>query len=401
VPVCVFAAAGLADPPEQILDAPFYSFDADSPTVQADIGIHADDILAKAPNPAPPNVAVDGVNLGLGQMGDEIDALSSANAGFPNSQEFLLLFSIDRASVANAPPHPLLVAENVLYNALDQAARGHGSGDQFMSLDMFTRAGGPASRSAAARVPATSVQTKNQYNEGGSDFGGEPKDGSARPNGPIPQDNVVSMMLTGRSGGGLGEVYFSVTRDSPSLAMLPGDGGELANGAYIFFNPDALNPGSESVVFASSTDLGLDPNDDIDAMIVFDTDGNGIFNNPIDHVLFSLAHASPSLVTIPGASAASPAAHVFQVGAGSASPSVFALAENMGLGNPLDNVDALDYVVCVIENEPNPTEFDCALQYGIRGPMVPAQSDWGLILLTLSMLVVGAILIGRMKHRPA
>ncbi len=411
--ICVVTVASVAGPPVQIVDPPFYSFDAGSPSIDPAVhpvtGLHAKDILALMPDPAYPAVAAPGANLGLTDPDDELDALSSRNSDVSLGDEFLLLFSIDELSVANMPPDPELVSDNVPHNGLEQAVQGHAAGDQFMALDQFDRSG-PISRGGGSRVATTSVQTRNQHNEGGTDFGGEPEKGSKRLGGNGGEgragapDDVSSMMLTDRSAGGLVEVYFSAKAGSPSLATLPpGDGS--ANGAYVFFNPNA--PGaSATTLFASASQLGLDdPSDDIDAMIVFDTNVYGEFDDG-DQVLFSLTATSPSRLTIDGHSVVGAAADVFQITFGELSPSTYANAENLGLGalvmgQDVDNTDALDYVFCVIDGNPNPSPRDCAREYAIRGDPVPAVSDWGLVVMILLVLGTGALVIRRRSRRVA
>lgn len=412
--VCVVTVASVAGPPVQRLDPPFYSFDAESPSIDPAVdpvtGLNADDILGLRPDPAYPAVEASGADLGLGQDGDELDALSSRNSDVSPGEVFLLLFSMDERSVAEAQPDPELVGDNIPYNALQQAAQGQGAGDQFMALDQFDRSG-PISRGGGSRALATSVQTRNAHNEGGTDFGGEPENGSRRAGGNRgegragPQDDVSSMMLTGRSAGGLVEVYFSVKAGSPSLATLP-QGGGIANGAYIFFNANAPDPATETALFASASQLGLrDPLDDIDAVIVFDTNGNGEFDGT-DQVLFSLTGTSPSRLTITDHSAIGAAADVFQISFGDLDPSIYAKAENLGLGGldqgeDVDNIGALDYVFCVIDQNPNPSDRDCARAYAIQGNSVPTVSEWGLILLTLCVLAAGSVVIRRTSRRVA
>lgn len=397
---------------------PFYSFDRESATIdpeqKPETDLHAYDILKLVQGPEVSDVgrAVPGADLGLEDPADELNALSSGNPGLvdppglgPNV-EFMLLFSIDQDSAPTTEPDKWVRGQNVPYNAQEQAEKGHAAGDQYMALDKFTRKGGPMSGDGGSRVSATSVQLRNQYNEGGSDFGGEPERGSgsgARSEGPFGLDDVVSMMLTGRSAvqytDGLTEAYFSVKAGSPSLNTLPGYEGETANAAYIFYYDANADP--TPAVFATSAALGLTPDDDIDAMIVFDTNNNHVFDEP-DQVLFSLTATSPSLGAIGGGSVT--AADVFTVWAvGDLNPphpsaSLFASADNLGL-LATDNVDALDYFVCMIGG--NASARACAGQYGIRGHRVPGISDWGLVVFTLLVLVTGALVIRRRSSRVA
>ncbi len=111
------------------------------------------------------------------------------------------------------------------------------------------------------------------------------------------------------------------------------------------------------LLYASRGELGLMQADDIDAMIVFDADEDGWFGGE-DLVLFSLAPGSPSLSMIPGVSAEGAAADVFVVSP-SSPPAVFASAEELGLGAPTDNIDALDLHIYVEKSRQ-------AVQHGIR-----------------------------------
>ncbi len=408
--LCMGVFVGTSEADRKWLSPPFYSFDGESPTIEAVTDLDAYDILQlEAGDDVVPSsivIAVHGNTLGLGDP-DELNALSSGNLGvvyppgLPADKEFMLLFSIDRDSTGILPPHPALIHARVPWNALEQAVKLHAAADQFMALDEFTR--GAALGNAGSRVAATNVQTRNQYNEGGTDFGGEPPRGSgdgARSEGSLEQDSVVSMMLSGRSevqyATELTEVYFSVKTGSPSLGTLGGGGGDAAT---IFYNPIVKDA---TTVFATSAALRLTPADDIDAMIVFDTNENHVFDGT-DQVLFSLTRTSPSLATIDGASPIAPAADVFTHSADDdpdqppPSPRVFANADNLGLGHPLDNVDALDYFVCEIGGD----VIACGQLYGIRVRGVPAVSDWGLVVFTLLVLGTGALVIRRRSSRVA
>ncbi len=121
-----------------------------------------------------------------------------------------------------------------------------------------------------------------------------------------------------------------------------------------------------SSVYASFLDLGLRREDDIDALIVFDAESDGLFNG-MDEVLFSLAPGSPSLATIPGASAVGAAADVFVARPGRA-PAVHAPASVLGLGHPNDNIDALDYTLC-------DDAAACAIVHGIRAVAADFNDD--------------------------
>lgn len=158
----------------------------------------------------------------------------------------------------------------------------------------------------------------------------------------------------------------------------------MPSGANIYFNADPAG-GKQTVLYASFGDLGLMQGDDISGMVVFDSDGAGSFDgvfNGLDQVLISLTENSPSLLTIdPGAVASS--ADVFSVDA-SGNAVVFARAAELGLDASTDSVDAVDLLPCTDATA-------CALLHAIRQPPIPAVSTWGMIVMTVLMLVAGTL----------
>ena len=145
----------------------------------------------------------------------------------------------------------------------------------------------------------------------------------------------------------------------------------MPSGAHVFLHRAGIIS-----LFASFADLGLVQDDDIDALVVFDADLDGQFDES-DHVLFSLTPwpDSPSLENIVGASAVGAAADVFLAAPGQA-PRLFASAVNLGLGAMLDDIDGLEIVPC---GDP----LACATQSSIRrvpgdfdGDADIDQSDW-------------------------
>ena len=334
--------------PIEPLPVPDYSFDLTSWTVQAGIIDARDVLVLDFPYPA---ALVPGAALGLASPYDDLDALSAANAFVTAQDTFGLLFSVDGESVGLAPPDPLLIAMNVPYNVADQAVRGHACGDQFMSTHLFTQLGG------LGGPMSNNVLCRNNYDEGGTDFSGQPPT-SAHTTVPTwaPRDVLSATGRLVRAGEVVVNVYFSVTADSPSLETLPIYG--YPSGAAIFFNASPLTF-TPSTLYATFVDLQLVPADDIDALVVFDGNQNRYFDGS-DQVLFSLAPDSPSLGTIPGASPDAAAADVFVVAPGQA-PAVFASAADLGLGHPQDNIDALGFFCC-------DDALLCAARHGIRSP---------------------------------
>lgn len=436
-------------PPVDPLPAPTFSFDLASPKVAN--GAVQGDMLLK---PAPPVLTIEreGWTLGLGLLTDDVDGLSVAHAAQAADAPFVLLFSVDRATVGLAPPDPALVALARPYNVLDQASRGHAAGDEFMSTTPFTldqSLGG-----TAAVVLWNDVLLRNNFDEGGTDFVAEPETSAETVVIEALQDNVDALTVVASA---TDVLYFSVTKDSPSLAGLHGR--PVPSGADVFvFVPgngqrEAPGPGMRSDVaassengapscqadccqqasalysdcragggtveecaalahdqlrsclqdicgipaptppglYASSLDLGLRQGDDIDGLIVFDHDGDGLFSGA-DRVLFSLTPNSPSLSTLPGASSAGAGADVFLMTPGLAEPVLFAAAATLGLGHADDDIDALDF-------EPCTDPVTCAVAHGIQAnASIPATSTWGLVLLALLMLVAGTLRTARRNH---
>ncbi len=350
--VSAVAAASRAAPPISPVPVPEYSFDWESPKVQ-DFIVGAGDVLQlDAPNPTP---AVGGPALGLNSPYDDIDSLSGGNPTVSPTATFQLLFSVDRSTVGVATPDSMLAGLEVPYNPLDQAVKNQAAGDQYMSSGLYTRSG---SRLRGLRS-GNATLNRNNFDEGGTDFAADPPTSAAEANNmfvPGPQDNVDATGYLSRGGtvGGPINIYFTLTAGSPSLSTLPH--GAMTSGANIYFqaDPGDANP---TELYAEHQQLGLAAADDIDAMIVFDGNTNGHYD-VFDQVLFSLAPGSPSLSSIPGASTNGAAADVFEV-AGGQNPVLFTSASDLGLGDDLDNIDALELWFC---NDP----VMCAAEGGIR-----------------------------------
>jgi len=356
----------LASPPTDPVPTPLYSFDRQSPSVQqpGPIANPDDVLLIDTPN-GPPVVAIQAGMLGLGQPNDDLNAISYSKSGLMPTQEFVLLFSVDRNTSGDVPPDPLLFASEAPFNVADQAARGHAAGDAFISLSSFTVMG-PVARGLRTSV-VSNTQAKNQYDEGGHDFGGKPET-SSRDNTTGAIDGVDSfgyeMPVSARGVPLPASLYYSVDPLTPSLATLPGN-----SAADVFFHIDPTNPGAIPQRFASAANLGLQSTDDIDALVVLDNDDNGMFNVG-DVVFLSLAPGSPSLSgpqaiqNISSNGAADVIAARF-IAAGTIVLEVFAPAAELGLVGPTDNVDALEIVLCT-------DPLVCGLGAGIR----LVRGDW-------------------------
>lgn len=345
----VLAIAGLpraifSAPPVNPLLPPLYSFDLASPTVTNGF-VEADDVLAlNFPFPVP---VITGAALGLGAAGDDLDGLSGANSLVSDTATFMLRFSVDRDSTGAVPPDPALVNLGLPYNVADQAARGHQAGDEYISMQLYTR------QSTGGTPGGNHTLSRNNYDEGGTDFGAQPPTSAQSMAVGAPQDNVDGLAASEATAA----VYFSATATSPSLATLPGGSGSGVH-VYRFVS-------GTTTLYASAAQLGLQQADDLDALVVFDTNANGLFDGT-DQVLFSLAPGSPSLATLQGASAVGAAADVFSVSPGIV-PQLFASASSLGLGAASDNIDALEILPCT-------NSLGCLLDHSIR--LVLADFDY-------------------------
>jgi len=126
-------------------------------------------------------------------------------------------------------------------------------------------------------------------------------------------------------------LFFSLARGSPTLlaGTIPGSTG---SGADVYVDPDPGAPASPQI-YATPAQMGLDPNDDIDGLIVFD---NGdLFFTPEDQILFSLAPESPY---------GGPGILYTTNGGGVFAPLIF--PQQLGLLPFGDNVNMIDFVPC-------------------------------------------------------
>jgi len=124
-------------------------------------------------------------------------------------------------------------------------------------------------------------------------------------------------------------IYFTVDKVGPSFAGLPSD---------IFFTPFS---GAVPTTFSTAAQIGVtNPRDNVDAIAVWDVNGNGKADPGLDYVVFSLDRGSPSLG---GASAADLFVSDFS---GVFCP--FLRAKSLGLER-CDNVDAVDVEIDQVE----------------------------------------------------
>lgn len=336
---------------------PFFAIDPNSPELAfgyspAQVLLPFDPFLPQDPNypfnPLFPIVVFEPRQLGLVRA-DDLDALSLTDP-VSSGIEFALTFSVDRRAQGAVAPDPNLVAAGFSFNVADQAAKTQEAGDAYMVTRRFNRSG-PLS---LLRGPGgNNTLVINQGDAGGVDFSARPLDGPQDPaSGPVTNVNGgagsapnSALTLTGR-GVPLPRKYpqrlfFSLAAGSPTLknTTIPGSTG---SGADVYVDNNTFSPLGQNT-FAAHFQLGLQHDDDIDALIVFEN-GNHTLDSA-DQFIFSLAPGSPSLGSTLSAG------DVFVVSPGSP-PSLFCAAELLGLvrqpgapGNG-DNVDMLDFLPC-------------------------------------------------------
>ncbi|MBN2563808.1 MAG: hypothetical protein JXQ75_23075 [Phycisphaerae bacterium] len=386
---------------EDPLPAPHFSVDRDSP-LSVNGFVTAADVLEKPG----PTVKYPGTNLGLYDGDDDLDGISYNRAetvGF--TQDFLLLFGVHRLSVGAVPPDSGLVGSNRPFNVSDQALRHQVPGDLYMTLDAFRRQdrhaprGGDRSQNVTPCVNLPQRLDRGRANNNTlcvnqGDTGGVDKDlspeaapvqqggakgrsflclrdtGSGSSGGADNSDATAYPPGSGRGGSDPG-LFFTVTADSPSLqGSLPGE-----SGADVFLAHDP-SIADEPVLYADAVfDLGLigpPGGDDIDALIVFDEDGDGTLDPGVDQILFSLAPGSPSL-NVWKLSAADILASFGEGGF-----YVFLPAVALGLEGMADSVDCLELTVT---SDPVADVYDHAIflvwpgDYDKNGTLTSADCD--------------------------
>ncbi len=322
------------------LNPPLFSIDQLSPEV-LDGPLHAADVLVPG-EPNFPVVVIPAEGMFLLDGNDDLDALSFWPWEGCTTTEVVLIFSVDRGSVGEVPPDPVLVDMGYPFSVQDQAWKNQAAGDAFMSLLLFTRMGPipPPGRPSHANNNTLVV---NNGDAGGVHFGLSPQGES--PADPQPPGTAQSDADAGAGTqppapgpggrGGPAPVLFSLTADSPSLQVLPGTG----SGADVYLDQQPHDPGEGEALYVGPGELGLVPGDDIDAMIVIDVAYDWQFNPGVDQIIFSLAPGSPSLYE----GGYGPADLFTSSGNGMFAP--YCSAEQLGLA-PTDNLNLLDYVVC-------------------------------------------------------
>lgn len=243
---------------------------------------------------------------------DNIDALSANTPSSPDLQ-YHLIFSADRASLGQV---------GTPFRA--EAANGQAASDLWWTnLTGGTLVGSMAGGGCvpwAIAPPHVRLANQTAYNLIRTAAAGV----AVAP----PQDNVdaVELDVLDTNGDGIHDVnaYFSLDAASPSL------GGWSP--ATLFFS--AAGSGA-FVPFSITSQIGLAADDDIDALVMWDS---GVIGSPdpgVDYVLFSLAPGSPTLTTY----GVSPAMIFVSDFTGRVCP--FDGPGPLGL-LPADNVDGLD-----------------------------------------------------------
>lgn len=344
----LMGVATSAAPPhyaDEPLPRPQFTIDADTP-LSALLG-SATVLEQGDPEGDNPIVVYSETDLGLTPF-DDLDALSYnredvASAG----QVFLLLFDVDRDTVGQALPDPVLVANNQVFSVPDQAAKNQAAGDLFLTLDGFDRAGNVVHDGTRTEHSNNTVAV-NQGDTGGVDRNLSPEKSASQASTGTEDNSNGSAYPSGTTRGSRnGRLFFSLTSDSFST----GD-----SGANVFMDSEPSQPGKDGL-YAQASDLQLQLADDINALVVMDVLDDEFFG-PGDKLLFSLAPGSPSLGSFD-------AATIFSFSFGAPSIEVFAFSDQLGLGDVDDSVDALE-VVPVLPPEPGPwTPFDEAMSHAI------------------------------------
>ena len=323
---------------------PLFSIDLVSPEVLTGT-VGASDLLLPGELDTP-EIIVPAEGMMLVDAADDVDALSFGLWEGCTITEFVLLFSVDRISEGSVPPDETLVGLGFPFNVQDQSVKHQAAGDAYMSLLLFTRLGAiPPGRDS---LSSNNTLTVNQGDAGGVDFSLSPQ--GVSPNTPVlssEQSNVnagsgaqppsapgVLRAERGERPGPPNQVLFSLISESPALQILPGTG----SGADIYIDYQPLEHDGGLVLYAAPSELGLIHDDDIDAMIVVETDFANGFTPGVDQIIFSLAPGSPSLVGTlgPGDLFTSSGNGIF---------GVYCFADQLGLYSS-DNLNMLDYLVC-------------------------------------------------------
>ncbi len=282
--LCVLALGGPAS--AQILTQPLFSVNPGGPSTF----LRPDTIyinLAGAPLPVG-----GGTGIGAGAERDDLDGYSVGLPPDGPNSDFIVCVSVDPATVGKAPPFPATpfpTGPLPPFNVFHQSERNQHPGDAYLSSEAYNRITGilPPPISSGLTTNFLSINQSAPYflNYGLLPIG----DPNVQFPKGTPADDVDGV---GRINGTVVlDLYFTMSRDSPSLPNIAGAGED--SGADVFFDPNPLIGGNEGF-YADAGQLGLTTQDDIDGLTVFDLNNNGRFDGN-DQVLFSLTRDSPSL----------------------------------------------------------------------------------------------------------
>ncbi|MFQ5807249.1 MAG: hypothetical protein ACE5I3_12440, partial [Phycisphaerae bacterium] len=259
---------------------PLFSIDLASPEVTGGFLLAGDLLLPTGPNM--PVVEIPAAHLSLFDPADDVDALALGALDVGTEDTFAIIFSVDRDALGAVPPDPNMVAFGFPFNVQDQAIKNQAASDAFMPLFLLDRFG-PIPPQPGRSRSANNTLVINGGDAGGVDFRLHPQ--GLSPSTPNPPGSSQSdadsasgteppPALRAADDGtarrpGYDAIFFALTAGSPSLPTLPGTG----SGADIYLDTDPAGPGGETL-YAEPAVLGLTPEDDIDAMLIFE---NGDF----------------------------------------------------------------------------------------------------------------------------
>lgn len=287
------------------------------------------------------SILVKGADIGL-QNGDELDGLSTNKI---TTEFFFLFFSVDRTTIGGASPIGTMGPLGFVhpFNVKNQVGRRQACGDVFVGTEIY-------SASSDLRVGGMGLFNNtlclNQAVMSGQNCNLAP---ARDPRKTVPAaaalDNLDAMTdcCSGRYNqqgfiGGGKPYYLSLSTDSPTLPTVPDSTPSGADVLYYDIVADEL------LTWATAADLGLQPGDDIDGLIVGDSvdsnDETGSWEED-DFVIFTLKRGSPSLTTT-ASSAADVFIRHFSDESVLSAADILTPAEDLGLNPETDAIDALD-----------------------------------------------------------
>lgn len=234
---------------------------------------------------AKPNPIGGGNGMDLRSFIDDIANLAANESGLRDVEEdFILCFEVDPFSIGQPRGEALFP-----HNVNTQWMRRQQAGDAFATTEAFSRSNGRVASKSMGIF--NNVLAVNQAPPYGESFNIEPNVGPdvfLPPNTQQDQVDASCMIPPGDSPA----LYFSLALGSPSLQTLAGGVGN-GSAAAIFADPD-ISVGGNEVLYAAPNALGLDVDDQISSLAVWDDDADLSYNGS-DTVIFSLLTGSPTL----------------------------------------------------------------------------------------------------------